>query len=124
VSNCISRKKKKEIETLKQQKTKQKGAEEDLQHFQLTAKRLAAIQLEFELLFYSFTGARIFFRDVHAEKKEEKKDGEPSTAPPSGPGDAPPVAGPSDLGAPPPPSMDGGGFDAPPMAPPPPPPPL
>jgi len=116
-------KKKKEIETVKLQKTKTKGAEEDLQHFQLTAKRLAAIQLEFELLFYSFTGARIFFRDVHAEKKEEKKEGDSSSTPAPTPGDVAPSSGPSDSGAPPPPSMDTG-FDAPPMAPPPPPPPM
>jgi hypothetical protein len=33
-----------------------KRNEEDMQHFQLTSKRLASLQLEFELLFYSFTG--------------------------------------------------------------------
>jgi len=47
--------------------------DDDLQHFQITAKRIAALQLEFELLFFSFTGARIFFRDTATE---EAKSGE------------------------------------------------
>jgi len=108
--------KKKEIENVKTEKKKTKGAEEDLQHFQITAKRLAAIQLEFELLFYSFTGARIFFRDVHAEKKEEKKAEEGGSS-------APPTTSIPGSDAPAPPTSD-----APPMdfdgAPPPPPPPM
>jgi len=112
--------KKKEIENVKSEKKKIKGAaaaEEDLQHFQITAKRLAAIQLEFELLFYSFTGARIFFRDVHAEKKEDKKAEEETGAPPTttAPGSDAPAPPSSDA----PPMMDG--FDG---APPPPPPPM
>jgi len=109
-------KKKKEIENVKMDKKKSKGSEEDVQHFQITAKRLAAIQLEFELLFYSFTGARIFFRDVHAEKKDEKKAEEGSSAVPTttAPGsdapappttDAPPMEGFDGAPPPPPPPM-------------------
>jgi len=101
-------KKKKEIDSVKV-KAKNKNEQEDLQHFQITAKRLAAIQLEFELLGYSFTGARIFFREVKTgEQKEEVKTGE-----------APPTVAPetnlstSNVPAPPTPALDTSSDDVP-----------
>jgi len=42
------------------EKTKKKGRLEEQQHTQLTLKRLESLQTEFELLYYSFNGARIF----------------------------------------------------------------
>jgi len=42
---------------------KQKGDKEDKQTLTLTAKKLTAHQTEFELLRFSFNGARIFFKD-------------------------------------------------------------
>jgi WASH complex subunit 7 len=39
--------------------------QEDRQHHELVVKRISAVMKEFELLFYSFSGARIFFRDPH-----------------------------------------------------------
>ncbi len=42
---------------------KRNSPEEDVQHHQLSIKRYRSIQLEYELLFYSFSGARIFFRE-------------------------------------------------------------
>src|SRR5689334_10941446 len=49
-----------------------KPTEEDLQHLMLTQKKLQILQTEFELLFYSFTGARIFFRDPTAAAKKDE----------------------------------------------------
>jgi WASH complex subunit 7 len=51
----------------KKKKTAQQ-AELDLQHTQVTRKKLDAVQLENELLFYSFSGARIFFGSKNAEE--------------------------------------------------------
>ena len=61
---------------------KQKAAEDALAA-QVVMKKLNAIQMEFELIYYSFSGARIFFQEVKSgpgagvegtEKQDEKKD--------------------------------------------------
>eukprot|EP00163_Fabomonas_tropica_P009505 TRINITY_DN1931_c0_g1_i1.p1 TRINITY_DN1931_c0_g1~~TRINITY_DN1931_c0_g1_i1.p1 ORF type:complete len:1034 (-),score=307.02 TRINITY_DN1931_c0_g1_i1:86-3187(-) len=44
--------------------TKKRQADNELQTLQLTQRRLESYQLEFDLLYYSFSGARVFFKDA------------------------------------------------------------
>jgi WASH complex subunit 7 len=48
--------------------------DEDKQTLQLSLTRLNNLQAEFEMLFYSFSGARVFFREADAKKKEAAAD--------------------------------------------------
>lgn len=120
-------------------KSGKRASEEDQQMIQLTTKRLDSLQTEMELLYWTFTGSRIFFRDPQAEAKgpatgvegkEGKEESQPEAkaddpsasasaspseaASPSSAGDipaAPPMAPPmDDAGVPPAPP-----FDAPPL---------
>lgn len=84
-----------------------------------------SIPQEFDLLHYSLSSARIFFRaDLTAEEEEQRKkdsDAAATGAGGEGPsGEAPPPADGGSSGPPPPPASEGGG--APPPPPPPPPP--
>jgi len=126
--NAHIEKKTNEINAMKAAVSQKKGPEkeEDIQHVQITSKRLASLRLEFEMLFYSFTGARIFFRDPNEKsgpvtgvegkvsnkegQPEEKKDAAPAAAAPAAPSaDGIPAAPPADAPPMAPP------FDAPPM---------
>jgi len=66
----VSEQKKFQAESAKQKK-------EEQQQSVLTVKKLRAHQLEFELLRFSFDGARIFFNDTE-KKHEEKKESAPA----------------------------------------------
>ncbi|GAB5370806.1 hypothetical protein AAMO2058_001524900 [Amorphochlora amoebiformis] len=113
----------KKFEIARQKKQRSKSSTQDLQHVSLTIKRLHNIRREFELLYYSFTGARIFFSEQESDAKEnpqkdEEKEkgvedekgpppdgstgGAPNGVPPVGDVPPPPMAG---DGIPPPPNM-------------------
>eukprot|EP01006_Ploeotia_vitrea_P049070 TRINITY_DN67306_c3_g4_i3.p1 TRINITY_DN67306_c3_g4~~TRINITY_DN67306_c3_g4_i3.p1 ORF type:complete len:1284 (+),score=789.38 TRINITY_DN67306_c3_g4_i3:263-4114(+) len=107
---------------------------EDKQHMQLSAKRLAKTKHEFELLFYSLSGARIFFNDTLSKAKssggggdgndgggEEKKEestaggdggGAVPAAPPAPPAGNVPAAPPVGNVPPAPPAPPVASFDA------------
>ncbi len=53
------------------QQSKNKGKTFDISHTQVAIKRVDAIMVEFELLSYSLTGARIFFRDITKKDSED-----------------------------------------------------
>jgi len=102
--------------------------EEEFQQQQVNVKKMGSYQTEFDLLFYSFSGATIFFQETMStgpgtgvEGKEEKKDApaadasaQPGAAPPAPPADAngapppaPPMAPPLSADIPVPPPLDG-----------------
>lgn len=97
-------------------------SEDDAQQFQLTTRRLESSAREFELLMYSFVGARVFFKQSDQEKKQEgageqkRDDGEGDVegagAPPAAPSMMPDVGGapPPPPGAPPAPPAPPLGF--------------
>lgn len=103
-----------------------KPVQDEDRTFSPTIKRTEVFQREFELLFYSFSGARIFFKDYVADKEkeekgEEKVDDAPSSA--EGVDGAPVVPADATAGAMAPPPPPPGGAPPPPPGPPPPPPP-
>jgi len=119
----------KKAEIAAQKKQRSRANSTDMQHVQLTIKRLSNIRREFELLYYSFTGARIFFSEQESEeekeekkkqegegegdKKEEvKKDGADEGGGSGVP--APPAAAPAEAGAIPPPPVAAGNIPPPP----------
>lgn len=90
-----------------------KVIEEEIASHQMSLKKLTNVQTEFDLFFYSFSGATIFFQDIGAAAatatgvdgtKEEKAEGEAS---PVVEGAAAPPA-PDVASIPVPPPMDGG----------------
>lgn len=62
VSNLYTKEFAKLKNQIKERKQKVKQ-EEELQTMKLTVNRVKSLMREFELLFYSFQGARVFFRD-------------------------------------------------------------
>jgi WASH complex subunit 7 len=108
----------KKVELANGAKRATRASEEDSQQFQLTTKRLEHSAKEFELLSYSFVGARIFFKaseqgekpEGAGEQKADDQEGGGVEGAPAAPAMMPDVSG-----APPPP------MGAPPMAPPAPP---
>ncbi|XP_065176385.1 WASH complex subunit 4-like [Sycon ciliatum] len=106
--------------------SRQRGRDDDKlqQTMSFTVKRLDQCEQEFDLLFYSLSSARIFFRaDKTAAEENEEKDekgekpaGDAASNPPASSADAPPEATPSGPPEPPP-----SGGPAPPPPPPPPP---
>lgn len=52
-----------QVEESMRAKARAKASEEEIQTMKLTTNKLRAQQREFNLLFYSFSGSRIFFRD-------------------------------------------------------------
>eukprot|EP00466_Bigelowiella_natans_P011650 jgi/Bigna1/79808/fgenesh1_pg.65_\ len=120
----------KKAEIAAQKKQRSRANSTDMQHVQLTIKRLSNIRREFELLYYSFTGARIFFSEQESEeekeekkkqegegegdkKEEEKKDGADEGGGSGVP--APPAAAPAEAGAIPPPPGAAGNIPPPPV---------
>merc|ERR1711907_379914 len=63
-------------ELRKLERKKGKSNEENLQSFHLTSKRIHVVQKEYELLYFGFTGARIFFRESQSDLKEEEEEQE------------------------------------------------
>ena len=106
----------KELNELKSKKDKSKNNnEESLQQFHLTQKRIFDVQREFELLHYTFDGARIFFREQPVPEtpaEDEQTQAAPQdekhaqgSAPASQPGPAPGPPAPGPPGPPGPPGM-------------------
>jgi hypothetical protein len=103
-----------------------KSSEEEILQHQVMMKKLTNVQTEFDLFFYSFSGATIFFQDAggaEANKQEsEKKEGDaasPNSAP-SASSSAPPAPSPDPSSIPVPPPLDEGyvsGAGAPPAPP-------
>lgn len=107
-----------------------KANEEELLQHQVTMKKLSNVQMEFDLFFYSFSGATIFFQDITTPTdatgvdgtKEEKKEEAPAAAAPAAEANGVPPA--PDMSIPAPPPLDNGFVVAasapppPPMAPP------
>jgi WASH complex subunit 7 len=74
----------------------------DVEHTEYTLKRLEALMVEFELLCFSLTGARIFFRDLAAQPEGQEEENADAQAPVAA---AAPVAAPAAAAAPPAPSL-------------------
>jgi WASH complex subunit 7 len=98
-----------------------KLAEEELAAHTLAMKKLSNVQTEFDLFFYSFSGATIFFQDVDQGGPSTGVEGQAKeAAPPAAEPGAPAAPGAPDAnGVPPappagdipvPPPMDAGGF--------------
>lgn len=100
-----------------------KQQEEELLAHQVSMKKLSSVQIEFDLFFYSFSGATIFFQDANVggpstgvegaaaeEKKQEQEPGAPAA--PGSDGSSVPAAPPMAASSipVPPPMDDGGGF--------------
>jgi WASH complex subunit 7 len=116
--------KRKELSEKKKTKSRY-NQEEELEHMLLTVKRLTAMENEFQLLYYSFEGARIFFRDSVEEAAQQNKEVEAEAkgeqVPQEGESGAP--AAPSAPGQTTAPTVTLGSAPNIPVAPPPPPPP-
>ncbi len=107
----------KKSEIAAQKKQRSGASSTDMQHVQLTIKRLSNIRREFELLFYSFTGARIFFNEPEQQEGDEKDDEKKEEGAAGDEKKAPGAEGGAAAGAPPPPpAADGGGVPPPPPA--------
>jgi WASH complex subunit 7 len=60
---CVERKYTADAEELRKLSVGKKSNDEDLQTLQLTAKRIEGHKREFELLYFSLSGAQIFFKE-------------------------------------------------------------
>jgi hypothetical protein len=76
----------------KETMTEKQKEEDEIHTLQLTAKRIEQHKREFDLLFFSFSGARIFFKQADEHKDKDEAGGAAAPAPGPAPGPAPATA--------------------------------